>query len=607
MDIIDRPLCEMNLTIDNINYVKDLIKNGGWFQYEIDDLEAYAHIGTVNETSGIVDIYSHRELRLSRNGAQLISFSLNQSKPVSLKYGETITLSYSIVWSTSTETEFAGRNTVKQGANFFFASASPWSYVVFVMYFMLTIMVLVDVGILLLVKREERILLNNSDAAVRKSFHVSPRDAVRRPRKVWILSSVIGIGAHVLFFSLIATVVICLSSLRGGTGFSGTSLSLAYCLSQPVNGYVSGFVFRLYGGRAWWRTAALSILVMPMIGGTAYLLLHYVTDLSNSTRPLPIKKISLIVCIFCFACIPLHLVSSVYGRFRALSSTFNALSPTFSASANLGGSCNVSPACLPFAGPFSSGSNSSRSGRAGLKPSESNSKNRVSVSPHETTARPDSNLNSINKLVRNIRRRAEGFSALQSSGNFDITTTNSNGIHSDAGVSSYAQTPFLMPIALIAGAIPPACAFCISKGGLVAVWHKPLHLLFPVLITLIATMACCISFVAFASTYGLFKARDRRWHWLSVWSSIFCGCYVMLWVLASAFLRILEPLTAASPLEARLCEISYFVIIGIFIAIGAGMSHLSVSYWAASKFVWHVYKGTLGYDNIENKNEVKDE
>lgn len=140
-------------------------------------------------------------------------------------------------------------------------------------------------------------------------------DVFRKPRYLLILSVFVGSGAQ-LFFMTLTTLGFALMGLLSPSnrGSLSTVMFILYALFGCVGSYVSGVIYKFFGGEDWKLNMALTPLLVPGIIFASFVGLNFFLISAGSSGAVPFGTVCAIVIIWFVISVP----CSVFGSVLAL-------------------------------------------------------------------------------------------------------------------------------------------------------------------------------------------------------------------------------------------------------------------------------------------------
>lgn len=286
-------LCTVTLTGDDIEKLKEAIRELYYFEFSVDDLPVRGFVGHFEE-SGLIPIphvercylWASLHFTFTYNKDRIISANVSTagSHPISLDDNLApldIEFSYSVDWI-ETDVPFNNREHLK-GKFFPKTLEIHWLSVInsVVLVVLLTGFILI---ILMRVLKNDFNRYNKEDVmddemAIEDEcgWKVIHTEVFRFPHRVSLLSSVLGVGCQFLAMAGgILLMAICGVFRPGHGGAIHTYSIILYCVTSSIAGYVSGSFYRKFGGQSWVRNVLLtaSLFTVPFFSHLVYYQLH---------------------------------------------------------------------------------------------------------------------------------------------------------------------------------------------------------------------------------------------------------------------------------------------------------------------------------------------
>jgi len=140
-------------------------------------------------------------------------------------------------------------------------------------------------------------------------------DVFRLPKRVNFLSGFLGTGIHlccVTFLLLVSVLCGFFKPTKRGSILS--SLIFIYTLTSFINGFVSSKFYRKFGGKNWVWNIVLSAFIFPVPLILVFMFVNSIAWFNNSTAALPYTTIIVILSLFCFVSLPLHVFGGLIGK-----------------------------------------------------------------------------------------------------------------------------------------------------------------------------------------------------------------------------------------------------------------------------------------------------
>lgn len=142
-------------------------------------------------------------------------------------------------------------------------------------------------------------------------------DVFRKPAHLLLLSVFVGSGAQ-LFLMLFTTIGFALLGLLSPSnrGSLSTIMFISYALFGFVGSYVSGSIYKFFGGEDWKLNLVLSPLLVPGIILTSFVGLNFFLIFVKSSGAVPAGTLLAIIVIWFVISVPLSVAGSLYALKR---------------------------------------------------------------------------------------------------------------------------------------------------------------------------------------------------------------------------------------------------------------------------------------------------
>ncbi|CAK7902978.1 transmembrane 9 superfamily member 1 [[Candida] anglica] len=144
-------------------------------------------------------------------------------------------------------------------------------------------------------------------------------DVFRPPKQRMFLSVLVGSGVQI-FLMILVTIVFALFGLLSPSnrGALSTFMFILYICFSIVSSFVSGYLYRFFGGENWkWNMILTPVLVPGSLFGI-FVLLNFFLVFVNSSGAIPFGTLAAIVVIWFVFSIPLSIVGSILSAKRQL-------------------------------------------------------------------------------------------------------------------------------------------------------------------------------------------------------------------------------------------------------------------------------------------------
>lgn len=144
-------------------------------------------------------------------------------------------------------------------------------------------------------------------------------DVFRPPKNKMLLSVVVGSGCQILLMTF-ATIVFALFGLLSPSnrGALSTFMFILFILFSIVSSFISGYIYRFFGGEEWKLNMILTPVLVPGSLFGIFVLLNFFLIYVNSSGAIPVGTMVAIISIWFLFSIPLSIVGSVLSAKREM-------------------------------------------------------------------------------------------------------------------------------------------------------------------------------------------------------------------------------------------------------------------------------------------------
>jgi len=325
-------ICTMTIDHHDTDALIHAIKNKYWYQMYVDDLPLWGMVGDMlGETGKEISelkphIYTKKSFTFAYNGEHIIEVNLTSEEPELLSEftpgkPQTLTMTYSVNWITSTKTF---KNRFDRYLDFdFFEHQIHW-FSLFNSFMMVIFLVgLVSLILMRTLKKDyERFSADDEngldfdtvvDETGWKQIH---GDVFRPPEYLPVFAAVIGSGYQVYFSVLFIILAAIFGELYDDRGSVATASVLIYAATASIAGASQSRVFSQYAEKnnpQWKMAMLLTAILIPSIGGSVMIVLNTVAWLYGSTTALGIGTLFYVGFIWIIALV-LLVVGTLVGR-----------------------------------------------------------------------------------------------------------------------------------------------------------------------------------------------------------------------------------------------------------------------------------------------------
>ncbi|XP_050720924.1 transmembrane 9 superfamily member 1-like [Eriocheir sinensis] len=328
-NIEDRKLCDLRLSEEEVQYLREAIEENYYYEFVIDDISVRDFVGHLEESGFVphthkVFLWTHQHFNILYNEDKIIYVNTTKEHgPVSLDDVEpplTIKITYSVTW-TPTQISYSNRGRVIQDNNFFPRSLEiHWLSIINSMVLVFLLMGFVVI-ILTRVLRNDFARYNiseegredvDSDEYGWKIIHT---DVFRFPKQKSLFSAILGVGCQFLAVAvgIIGMALMGMFNVHRHGSMNSAAIFL-YALASTIAGYVSASHYRMMGGQAWISNVNLTTV---LFAGPFFLIWSVQNSVAwayNSTQALPFTTIVLLFAVWLCVGYPLTVFGGILGK-----------------------------------------------------------------------------------------------------------------------------------------------------------------------------------------------------------------------------------------------------------------------------------------------------
>ncbi|GES73084.1 transmembrane 9 superfamily member 3 [Rhizophagus clarus] len=298
-------ICEKELTAKDVNLFRYAVVNNYWYQMFLDDLPIWGFVGEVDNISGDVFLYTHREFEVKYNDDKIIQVKLESGNPVKLHF-ETqdipVRFSYSVNW-VATDDPFDTRFDKLLDTEFFEHKVLEiFMYpLVFDFQFLYYDYARYD--------KEESLGDLDHDLGDEYGWKQVHGDVFRAPRSLLLFSALVGTGHQLSEYRLQTSIWI--EPLRATIL---TASIFFYTLTSAVAGYTSASTYHVYGGRDWIKNVIVTATLWPGTISVITIIINSIAVYYSSSRAIPFTVMLAMFAIWSFLVFPLTLLGAILCR-----------------------------------------------------------------------------------------------------------------------------------------------------------------------------------------------------------------------------------------------------------------------------------------------------
>ncbi|CAM9269803.1 unnamed protein product, partial [Chrysoparadoxa australica] len=326
-------MCTSQLTDEAVKQFTQAVDESYWYNMYLDDLPIWGMVGrqgNVGDGSEPV-LYGHRRFDVAYNGDRIIEVNLTSENPQPISKGQTIELSYEVLWK---ETDIPFEKRFDRYLDYdFFEHQIHW-FSIFNSFMMVVFLCGLVALILLRTLRNDFAKYTEDDEELEgigraladdsgwKQVH---GDVFRAPQWLVLFSALYGTGWQMIVLVQMVVLFAVAGPLHGDVyeqrGELVISFIVCYALTAVVGGYTSASYYRQYFStpRAeqhsqWQKAMLLSALLLPCIAGGVLFALNGVAVYYDTTNTIPVLIIIKVIAIWAFVAFPLSIVGCMLGR-----------------------------------------------------------------------------------------------------------------------------------------------------------------------------------------------------------------------------------------------------------------------------------------------------
>lgn len=159
----------------------------------------------------------------------------------------------------------------------------------------------------------------DADVAYDSGWKLVYGDVFRTPANRMLLSVLVGSGAQMFCMALV-TIIFALFGLLSPSnrGALSTFMFIFYIFFSVVSAYVSGYIYRFFGGENWKLNMILTPILVPGILFLAIIFLNFFLIFANSSGAIPLGTMIAIVIIWFVVSVPLSVLGSLWQSKRSV-------------------------------------------------------------------------------------------------------------------------------------------------------------------------------------------------------------------------------------------------------------------------------------------------
>ncbi|OVF07787.1 hypothetical protein A9F13_11g01287 [Clavispora lusitaniae] len=159
----------------------------------------------------------------------------------------------------------------------------------------------------------------DADVAYDSGWKLVYGDVFRSPPNRMLLSILVGSGVQ-LFCMALVTIIFALLGLLSPSnrGALSTFMFIFYILFSVISSYVSGYIYRFFGGEDWKTNMILTPILVPGIMFLGFIFLNFFLIYANSSGAIPVGTMAAIILIWFAISVPLSIVGSLWQSRRSV-------------------------------------------------------------------------------------------------------------------------------------------------------------------------------------------------------------------------------------------------------------------------------------------------
>ncbi|CAI5791405.1 transmembrane 9 superfamily member 1 [Podarcis lilfordi] len=333
-------LCEMKLTPEQVEHLRQAIEELYYFEFVVDDLPLRGFVGYMEESGFLphthkIGLWTHLDFHLEWNGDRIIyaNVSVRNVKPTSLDDVRSVlpvAHTYSVRWSETALERRGDRRGSRSGDDGFFPRTLEihWLSIInsMVLVFLLVGFVVV---ILMRVLKNDLARYNLDEEASTSSsgddfdqgdngWKIIHTDVFRFPPCRSLLCAVLGVGSQFLALGTGIIVMALLGMFNVHRhGAINSAAILLYALTCCISGYVSSNFYRQIGGERWVWNILLTTSLFSAPFFLTWSVVNSVHWANGSTQALPATTILLLLTVWLLVGFPLTVIGGIFGKNRA--------------------------------------------------------------------------------------------------------------------------------------------------------------------------------------------------------------------------------------------------------------------------------------------------
>ncbi|OBA19053.1 endosomal P24A protein precursor [Metschnikowia bicuspidata var. bicuspidata NRRL YB-4993] len=158
----------------------------------------------------------------------------------------------------------------------------------------------------------------DDDVAYESGWKLAYGDVFRSPSNRMLLSVLVGSGTQI-FCMILVTIVFALFGLLSPSnrGALSTFMFILFIFFGIISSYVSGYIYRFFGGENWKLNLILTPTVVPGILFGVFAFLNFFLIHVNSSGAIPVGTMAAIIVIWFLISLPLSVVGSIWQSKRS--------------------------------------------------------------------------------------------------------------------------------------------------------------------------------------------------------------------------------------------------------------------------------------------------
>jgi hypothetical protein len=292
-----------------------------YFLMHIDDLPIRDHLGQkrlIGKATYQYVLFTHLELIFTHNKGQVISVALGKKfNPFELRKGAEmdIEFTYSVKW-TPTEAAYSNRLEKYNEANQYPDDVEiQWFSIVNSLVLVCLLTCFLAFILLRILNRDIQKYTDPEDKE-ESGWKYIHADVFRFPANTNFLSALLGNGSQLISMTLLVLMLAIMGIFTPDYSYRAmyTAIIIVYVLTTGINGFVSGWYYKQFGGENWVSNVFLSTLLFvgPLFG--VWSILNTIALIYGSTAAIQFKYIIMVLALYMLISFPLALIGAIAAK-----------------------------------------------------------------------------------------------------------------------------------------------------------------------------------------------------------------------------------------------------------------------------------------------------